>query len=223
MGEAKRKRTALENGRCPCGSPKPANACCYNGGVWRKPPAILGLRALPPMSAVERCYMKELGSCDGGISGEHLITESIMLLLKGDDDFSISGVPWLASGETRIISPKNLTANCLCRKHNSALSLLDTAALYFFTALKSCLEREAQSVRYLVCGHDIERWLLKTVKAMAVSKNLARGGERLSGAFSRDTELLNMLDDPTNWPDDAGLYCVMNTGDVTQNDSRFQV
>jgi hypothetical protein len=167
--------------------------------------------------------MKELGSCDGGISGEHLITQSIMLLLKGDGDFSISGVPWLTSGETRVIRPKTLTANCLCRKHNSALSPLDTAALYFFTALKSCLGREAHSARYLVCGHDIERWLLKTVKAMAVSKNLARDGKRLSGAFSSDDKMLNMLDDPTHWPDGAGLYCVMNAGDVTQNHSRFQL
>lgn len=87
MGEAKRRRTAIENGPCPCGSAKPRNMCCYNEQVWHKPPAVLGLRALPPKSAVTKCYMKELGSCDGGISDEHLFSESIMLLLKGDGDF----------------------------------------------------------------------------------------------------------------------------------------
>ena len=80
-----------------------------------------------------------------------------MLLLKGDGDFSISGVPWLAKGETNIISPTTLTSNCLCQKHNSALSPLDDAALYFFTAIKSRLDREAQLARYIVSGHDIER------------------------------------------------------------------
>jgi hypothetical protein len=100
---------------------------------------------------------------------------------------------------------------------------LDTAALYFFTALKSCLEREAQSARYIVSGHDIERWLLKTVKALAASKNLARGRERLSGTFSTDVDVLDMLDDPTHWPDGAGLYCVMDAGDVTENHNRFQL
>jgi hypothetical protein len=223
MGEAKRRRTAIENGPCPCGSGKPANACCYNGRLWHKPPAALDLRNLPPMSAVEKCYMKELRSCDGGISGEHLFSQSVMLLLQADGDFSISGVPWLADGETKIIPPKNLTANCLCRKHNSALAPLDDAALYFFKAVKSCLEREAQSARYIVSGHDIERWLLKTVKALAASKNLARGRESLSGAFASDVRVLDMLDHPSQWPDRAGLYCLMKTGDLAVNHNRFQI
>jgi hypothetical protein len=167
--------------------------------------------------------MKELGSCDGGISGEHLISESVILLLKADGDFSVSGLPWLDDGETKIVGPKSLTANCLCRKHNSALSPLDDAALFFFSSLKFCLDREADSMRYLVSGHDIERWLLKTLKAMATSGNLARGRERLSGAFASDVQVLDMLDDPRHWPEGAGLYCVMNAGDRTENQNRFQL
>src|SRR5262249_24972829 len=150
--------------------------------------------------------MKELGSCHGSISGEHLFSHSIMLLLQGGGDFSISGVPWLAKEETKIISPTSLTTNCLCQKHNSVLSPLDDAALYFFTAIKSCLDREAQSARYIISGHDMERWLLKTVKALATSRNLARGRERLSGVFASDVKVLDMLDDPNRWPDSAGLY-----------------
>jgi hypothetical protein len=172
---------------------------------------------------IEKCYMKELHSCDGGISGEHLISESVILLLKADGDFSVSGLPWLRDGETKILGSKNLTANCLCSKHNSALSPLDAAALYFFAALKSCLDREVDSMRYLVSDHDIERWLLKTIKALAVSGNLARGQQRLSGAFASDIQVLEMLDDPRTWPQGAGLYCVMNAGDVTHNHNRFQL
>src|SRR5580704_9165329 len=82
MGEAKRRRTANAKAPCPCGSSKPGGMCCYDGRVWHKPPALLGLRDLPPKSVVEKCYMKELRSCDGGISGEHLISESVILLLK---------------------------------------------------------------------------------------------------------------------------------------------
>lgn len=55
--------------------------------------------ALPQVGQSEKCYMKELGSCGGGISGEHLISESIMVLLKKDGDFSISGLLWLADGD----------------------------------------------------------------------------------------------------------------------------
>ncbi len=31
-----------------------------------------------------------------------------------------------------------------------------------------------------------------------------------------------MLDDPRHWPEGAGLYCTMNTGDLTENNARFQ-
>jgi hypothetical protein len=140
-----------------------------------------------------------------------------------DGDFSIAGLPWLEAGEERILAPQSLRANCLCFKHNSALSPLDEAARYFFASLKSYLELDAVLCRHaIVSGHDIERWLLKTAKAAAVSKNLAIGRARLSGAFARDNAILDMLDSPSQWPEGAGLYCVMNTGTLTVNHPRFQ-
>lgn len=222
MGEAKRNKVARENGRCLCGSGKPAGACCYNGRSWFRRPAVLGLRALPSISAVDKCYMRELGSCQGPISGEHLFTHSIMLLLKGTGDFSISGVPWLPAGETKILSTKKLVAKCLCQKHNSAISPLDDAALQFFSVLKSGLDRAAKA-DFIVSGHDIERWLLKTIKALASSNNLARGGEQLPGSFAKDIPVLDLLDDPQAWPEGAGLYCPMITGETAENQNRFQL
>jgi hypothetical protein len=220
MGEAKRKRETALNGPCPCGSRKAARRCCFNGRDWHKPPADLGLKALPSAGRVEKCYMKELASCVPPISGEHVISDSVCQVLMGDGEFSISGVPWLEAGEVKITPPPQ--ANCLCTKHNSALSPLDAAAHYFFASLKSYLEHDAGSRPALISGHDLERWLLKTAKAAAVSKYLARGRERLSGAFARDEILLDMLDDPRRWPEGAGLYCTMDTGDMTENMPRFQ-
>jgi hypothetical protein len=164
--------------------------------------------------------MKELGSCIPPISGEHIISNSVCQVLMGDGEFSISGLPWLEAGEVKIIPPPQ--ANCLCTKHNSAISSLDDAAHYFFASLRSYLEHDAGSRHAITSGHDLERWLLKSAKAAAVSRNLARGRERLSGAFSRDAAILDMLDDPRHWPEGAGLYCTMNTGEVTENTPRFQ-
>ncbi len=220
MGEVKRRKTAVLNGPCPCGSGKPARHCCFNGQDWHKAPSILGLNALPAGERVDKCYMKELGSCVSRISGEHIISDAVCRVLMGDGDFSISGLPWLEAGEEKIIAPPQ--AKCLCTKHNSALHPLDDAAHYFFKSLKAYLERDQGSRHAIVSGHDIERWLLKTAKAAAVSKNLARGREPLSGVFSRDAAILNMLDDPRHWPEGAGLYCTMNTGDLTENNARFQ-
>jgi hypothetical protein len=95
-------------------------------------------------------------------------------------------------------APQNLKANCLCVKHNNALHRLDDAAQYFFASLKSYLELGAGSRHAIASGHDIERWLLKTAKAAAVSKNFAKGRERFSGAFSRDEAILEMLDGPAS-------------------------
>jgi hypothetical protein len=167
--------------------------------------------------------MKELGSCVSPISGEHIISESVIRVLMADGDFSISGLPWLEAGEEKILAPGNLTAKCLCSKHNSTLHRLDDAAQYFFASLKSYLTLGPGSRHAIVSGHDIERWLLKTAKAAAVSKNFASGREPLSGAFSRDDVILDMLDSPRQWPEGAGLYCIMNSGDVTVNHPRFQI
>ena len=198
-----------------------AQCCCYNGRYWHKPPANLGLKNLPVGQSLENCYMNALGSCVAPISGEHVISESVCRILMGDGEFSISGVPWLDSNETKIIAP--LRAKCLCAKHNSALSPLDAAAQYFFDSLKSYLEHDGGFRHALISGHDLERWLLKTAKAAAVSKNLARGGVRLSGTFARDEAILDMLDDPRHWPEGSGLYCAMWPGDVTENNVRFQL
>jgi hypothetical protein len=222
MGEAKRRKEAVLNGTCPCGSKKAGRLCCFNGRDWHKSPTILGLKALPPASRVEKCYMKELDSCVSPISGEHIISDSVIRILMSDGDFSIAGVPWLEAGEAKILRPQSLRTNCLCKKHNSALSSLDEAAEYFFASLKTYLEQEGGFRHAIVSGHDLERWLLKTAKAMAVSRNFARGRERLSGAFSRDEAILDMIDNPDHWPDGAGLYCVMNTDDLTMNHPRFQ-
>ncbi|WP_457103096.1 hypothetical protein [Mesorhizobium sp. URHB0026] len=145
-----------------------------------------------------------------------------MRLLKGDGKFSISGLPWLEDGETRVLPTGALTAKCLCQKHNSALSPLDNAALRFFTVLKSGLDK-GPSTNLIVSGHDVERWLLKTVKALATSKNLAKDRKRLPGVFAREIQVLEMLDDPQAWPSRAGLYCPMLTGDTAENHNRFQI
>ena len=211
------------NGPCPCSSTRRGRLCCFNGKAWHKPSSVLGLRVLPQASSVAKCYMRDLGSCVGPISGEHIISESVIRVLMGDGDFSVGGLPWLPPDEEKILAPQSLRTNCLCAKHNSALHPLDDAAKYFFASLKSYLEEDAGSRHALVSGHDLERWLLKTAKAAAVSKNLARGRAPLSGAFSRDAALLDMLDDPRHWPEGSGLYCTMNMGDRTLNHSRFQL
>jgi hypothetical protein len=66
--------------------------------------------------------MKGLGSCVGPISGEHLISESVIRVLMANGDISVSGLPWLEQGVEKILPPEAFRTNCLCVKHNSSLS-----------------------------------------------------------------------------------------------------
>jgi hypothetical protein len=223
MGEARQRLLALRQQPCRCRSGRMAGACCLKDTLWFKPPAVVTLRTPCTGESVEKCYMRELRACDGKISGEHLISESVIKLLAGDGQFTIGGTPWLPEGAIKAVGPDSLTANCLCERHNSALSPLDDAARYVFTALKASLEKASDASNYVTSGHDLERWLLKTLKALAVSKNLARGRARLAGTFASDVRILEMLEAIEGWPEGTGLYCVMRAGDITVNRNHFQL
>jgi hypothetical protein len=200
-----------------------AGLCCLKDNHWFKPPAVVTLRTPSTGESVEKCYMRELRTCDGKISGEHLISESVIRLLAGDGKFTIGGTPWLPAGAIKAVGADSLTANCLCERHNNVLGPLDEAARYVFTALKASLEKASDASEYIASGHDLERWLLKTLKALAVSKNLARGRERLAGTFASDVRILDMLEEIEAWPEGTGLYCVMRAGDLTVNRNHFQL
>jgi hypothetical protein len=167
--------------------------------------------------------MRELGNCEGPISGEHLISEAVIDVLREGGEFTVSGLPWLAAGESKKLAPGNLIAKCLCKGHNSALSPLDGCAQLFFSTLKHCLEDAATPQALLISGHDLERWLLKTLKAMAVSGNLASGRQKLPGAFQRDVDIIQMLERPDGWPAATGLYFVMEPGARFTNNKRITI
>jgi hypothetical protein len=126
----------------------------------------------------------------------------------------VSGLPWLPSGESKKIGFNELVAKCLCREHNSALSPLDSAAALFFDALrKADLNRSGPAFVRIVSGHDIERWMLKTLFAFAHSKNLAADGIRLEPSFRSGIEPVAMLTSPRTWPIGAGLSFQLSVGD----------
>jgi hypothetical protein len=110
---ARRRLVALRQKLCRCGSERLAGTCCLQSSDWFKAPAALNLRTPSTGQSVDKCYMKELLACEGVVSAEHLISESVIRLLAGDGEFTIGGTPWLAEGEVRTVGPNSLTANCL--------------------------------------------------------------------------------------------------------------
>ena len=104
-----------------------------------------------------RCWASMLGGCDR-ISGEHVISRSVLEDV-GPAPVIVECVHRVPPGQ---YSVNSLTANILCRKHNSQLSPLDaTAGLIAAFMLTS---GDALPGRVLkVDGNLLERWLAKTV------------------------------------------------------------
>jgi hypothetical protein len=79
------------------------------------------------------------------------------------------GAPWLKAEEIKTYATKNLGANILCVRHNSAFSDVDTAAIRLFkfvTEIYADLSQRSLSRKkkcYLVSGDDLEMWATKAL------------------------------------------------------------
>jgi hypothetical protein len=70
------------------------------------------------------------------MSGEHLFSEVMLNLLTGADGKVIrTGYPWQAEGQVQSLPPATCKANVLCKRHNNALSPLDSTAGAFLNGL----------------------------------------------------------------------------------------
>ena len=220
MGQAKLRRIEIGRGPCLCGDGLIAAECCFDGRGWHRKPAIIRLSGETGFSHKD-CYLRELGNCSDKISREHLVSEAVLRVIY-KDGLLASGLPWMKEGDHKI-GLNTIVGKCLCTAHNSALSPLDATAAKFFAALEDCdLHREGESRRYLFNGHDIERWLLKTLAGFSASTGLRSNGERLSGSFHPAVSVAQMLEDSSVWPATSGLYFTQKLGKTFSRGDHFR-
>ena len=105
-----------------------------------------------------RCWAESLGHCEGKMSREHIFSDSI---LKEFPSISVGGFHWCRE-EPQVISRKSFVVKRLCRKHNSALSSADHAALTLFRNLKNSALPNREELNENVNGNDLEQWFIKT-------------------------------------------------------------
>ncbi|WP_072816782.1 hypothetical protein [Bradyrhizobium erythrophlei] len=77
MGEAKRRKRLP----CVCGTGQPAGECCWTSHGYHKKPVVVDLHNTSLTGKHDRCYMSATGACDTKISGEHLISHSVLKVL----------------------------------------------------------------------------------------------------------------------------------------------
>jgi hypothetical protein len=207
MGEANRKRRAP----CRCGSGKPAATCCLSANGWRKAPVVVALKNTGDTGKHDRCYLRETNACSTKISAEHPISEGVLKVLA-EKEVQVEGLPWL-NGEKKVLRFGNLTTNCLCKAHNSALSPIDDVGGRFFAAIqKSGTSDEGPNQHHLFSGHDVERWLLKAMAGLVVSRNFAVAGAPLNRDAMRKVDFENLLEDTKQWKAPLGMYAMQPLG-----------
>jgi hypothetical protein len=207
MGEAKRKRKAP----CRCGSGRSAGRCCLGKDGWYKQPENISLRDTGEFGTHPDCYLRSTHTCNPKLSGEHLISEGALKVLA-EKQVEVSGFPWL-KGEKKILGFAALKGNILCRAHNSALSPIDAVGARFFSAIQKCgTSIEGSHLSFLFSGHDVERWLLRTVAALAVSKNFSIDGAQLDDGLVSRLKLSELLENPAAWKQPLGLYYMEGVG-----------
>jgi hypothetical protein len=140
---------------------------------------------------------------------------------------SVTGVPWLEPGESRQYGVEALTAKILCKRHNEALSPLDTHARQFARAWTSAINhasrpsRSERSEHFLVSGEAFERWLLKAMIGLFVSKIAAFDRKPATANFRFNLEPLVKALFGEGLQAPKGLYLDPHLGEGTTNSISF--
>ncbi len=152
-----------------------------------------------------QCWAAKLGGCGGPLSREHLVSRS---LFREHPDFHKSllymyGFSW-CEDEPKPVGISSATSKILCRRHNSALSQLDSEAARAFdilTSLSAAIVKPEHfskcESRYRINGLLLERWFLKTAINMIQVLYPA--------VFSPPTELIELAFGLRPFPPKAGL------------------
>jgi len=210
---------------CPCGNSSLALKDCCLGvdGIIR-----LAVPELLPPGPVTgfghpKCYLNPTNDCCTKISGEHVITRNVLTALSGKIEFF--GLPWVSSGQAQLIGVDTLKSNILCRRHNSALSPLDSAAGNLFRALQTICEdisprNKSLSRRgkwSLVSGEAIELWGLKTLFGLYHAKFVTEGNARATLPAGLDVNLLLSALRQRHVSHPCGLYLRAMSGQAILN------
>ncbi|NMG73325.1 hypothetical protein [Aromatoleum diolicum] len=130
------------------------------------------------------CYLSGYSPCDAKLSGDHLISKSLLSQL-GDNAVYIEGLPW-CKGLKRV-GVNSITGRVLCRLHNSQLSDFDSSASLLFRCLHQLPKRIVETEQREECvvnGLNVERWMLKTAATLLASGNATRNGQVIRSSLN---------------------------------------
>lgn len=175
---------------------------------------------------MDKCWASCLGNCCDKISREHIISAS---LFKNTKLVTVQGFHWCLN-EEKEIGLSSLTANILCKHHNSLLSDLDLAAGHAFNIFEDIATYINEAVRTNgrfkarssnVNALYLERWLLKTLINVSYGYNHFFGNGQEIGV--PDEHLVNVSFGRSKFRQGAGMYFASNEGEKLSFDSKLNI
>jgi hypothetical protein len=143
-----------------------------------------------------RCYANVDENCSTKISKEHFISAALLRKLQLNNKAKIAGLAWQEPETFDLVPVNGLASNILCERHNSSLSALDSLIDDFATTIRT-FDRAPKSKHVKFSGSGIERWMLKCLLGLTVSKNITS---------QLKPECTDLLFGRIGWPDHWGLY-----------------
>lgn len=164
--------------------------------------------APPTGYAHPKCYMRGTNDCSTKISGEHYISAAILAEFP---KLRTTGLRWLGPGET-LVSANALRSNILCRRHNSALSPLDTEGWRMLVAIRAGLVHVSKkslsrkTLYRIVSGDAFELWGLKTLMGLHEASVAQADGVPTKQSFAIPKEIIIEALTGAPLPKGFGLY-----------------
>jgi hypothetical protein len=156
-----------------------------------------------------RCYANADANCSTKISKEHFISASLLRKLELNKKAKIAGLAWQEPEKFDVVPVNGLASNILCERHNGGLSGLDSLIDRFATSIHS-FDRVPANKHVKISGSDLERWMLKCLLGMSVSKNFIS---------QLKPECVDLLFGRTHWPEQWGLYFPVTPAPIYHTDS----
>jgi hypothetical protein len=214
---------------CPCGSGKVIEDCCLRlDGALCPWPAVTSPKGPPTGIENPGCYAACLEDCSEKLSREHFISECVLKALSDRGMIELIGLPWIPDGSSKWVSTNGFAGKVLCERHNGALSGLDSVAMRLFDSLARIDDEfrdpalRGEDRVFLFNGHDIERWMLKTLCGLAFSGNASSWDGPVRG-WSPPPFWIRILFGYERMPGVWGLYFDAQIGrsDVVEKEARF--
>jgi hypothetical protein len=194
---------------CPCASGLAVGDCSCKRRRFVPRAANTQTPGAPTGKAVGRCYAHALRDCEPPLSSEHPVSKGAFLEVISGSTLRVFGERFHAQGpEGKVIGLKSATKRVLCKRHNSALSSIDTVGTTFTRAHAELMvhlhEGEQGDYHRLFNGYDVERWMLKILCAQQHDELIP--GSRDLRVWAAPKRWLEILFHGARFPPGTGLY-----------------